>query len=116
MSKLRDWFSVNLVLASLPGLLSVAMWLLSALFVILLLYLKCPVCIIFTLRGGGDGGGERKLAPFLFFGLWLVYCLSWFLCSSSRYRCKVNSEIVSHPRLLLYLFLSADHFNAVTLL
>ena len=64
MSKLRDWFSVNLVLASLPGLLSVAMWLLSALFVILLLYLKCPVCIMFTLRGGGMGEGR---------GSWLLF-------------------------------------------
>ena len=29
--------------------------------------------------------GKRQLVALHFFGLWLVYCQSWFVCSSSWY-------------------------------
>ena len=28
---------------------------------------------------------KMELVSLLFFGVWLVYCLSWFVCSSSRW-------------------------------
>ena len=35
--------------------------------------------------GGGGGGGTGRMTVLRFFRLRFVYCLSWFVCSSSWY-------------------------------